>query len=233
MGQDETSRGSALPGFLIDRYRSWRVNRFEPNQAWYARLADDGQRPRTMVIACCDSRVDVANMFGAEPGDLFLVRNVANLAPPYRPDHMHHGTSAAIEYAVDFLHVAHIVVLGHGKCGGIAACREFCAGEADEALTQSTFLRSWTEILAPAYERAVAALDAAKDAPSEAAERRVALQRLLEHEGVRASLANLRTFPCVRKAVAAGRLTLHGAWLDISDGRLHAMAGPDAPFRPV
>lgn len=217
-----------MPTYLVERFRNWRTNRFEPDRVWYSRLAEDGQRPRAMVIACCDSRVDVNAMFAAEPGDLFIVRNVANLAPPYQPDHMHHGTSAAIEYAVNFLRVAHIIVLGHAQCGGVAACREFCSGAASEALATSTFLRSWTDIVAPAYQRALASIEAAPEA-----ERAARLQAAMEREGVRESLANLATFPFVRDAVAAERLTLHGAWLDIASGQLHATGAANGAFEVV
>ena len=122
--------GRPLPHYLIERYRGWRASRWEENRAWYARLAATGQHPRAMVIQCCDSRVNVAEMFGAEPGDLFIVRNIAALVPPHEPDHNHHGTSAAVEYAARVLNVAHIVVVGHSMCGGVHACHDMCAGKA-------------------------------------------------------------------------------------------------------
>jgi carbonic anhydrase len=123
---------SPLPSYLIDRYRLWHTQRFTDNRAWFARLASEGQRPRAMVVSCCDSRINAVEIFGAEPGDLFVVRNVANLVPPYNPDHQHHGTSAAVEYAVNVLKVAHIVVVGHSSCGGesgrLAALARPCCG---------------------------------------------------------------------------------------------------------
>ena len=127
-----------LPSYLTERYKGWVSSYFSQNKAWFARLAEEGQRPRAMVIQCCDSRVNAVAMFGAEPGDLFVVRNVANLVPPYNPDHQHHGTSAAVEYAVNVLKVAHIVVVGHSNCGGVHACHDMCAGKAPELDDSST-----------------------------------------------------------------------------------------------
>ena len=121
-----------VPNYFVERFRAWRSNRFEDSKAWYARLMSEGQRPRAMLISCCDSRLDTVSMFGAEPGDLFVVRNVANLVPPYAADHSHHGTSAAVEYAVTALKVAHIVVVGHSSCGGVKACHDMCSGAAPE-----------------------------------------------------------------------------------------------------
>lgn len=200
---------SPLPGYLVERYRAWHALRFSENRAWYARLAAEGQRPRAMMISCCDSRVNANEMFGAEPGDLFVVRNVANLVPPYSPDHEHHGTSAAVEFAVGALKVAHIVVVGHSGCGGVAACHDMCAGLAPELEQTSSFIGRWMDILRPGYERVAASV-------ADPAARRAAL----EHEAVRVSLRNLATFPFVREAVAAGVLTLHGAFVEIGTGAL-------------
>jgi carbonic anhydrase len=198
-----------LPGYLIDRYRSWHALRFADNRAWYARLANEGQRPRAMMVSCCDSRVNAVEIFGAEPGDLFVVRNVASLVPPYNPDHQHHGTSAAVEYAVGVLKVAHIVVVGHSNCGGVHACHDMCAGLAPELEEATSFVGRWMDILRPGYERV-----AARIAEPEA--RKAAL----EEEAVLTSLRNLETFPFVAEAVAAGLLTLHGAFVEIGTGAL-------------
>jgi carbonic anhydrase len=212
----------SLPTYLADRYRGWRAVRFEENRHWYQRLAEEGQRPRAMVVTCCDSRVDVAALFGAEPGDLFLVRNVANLVPPYEPDHMRHGTSAAVEYAVLALKVSHILVLGHSHCGGVEACLGMCSGEAAELMAETTFVGRWMSLLSPAYDRVAAA--------HETREHRL---RALEHESVLTSLRNLETFPFVRAAVEEGRLTLHGGWIDIADGTLHMFSTDDRQFHPL
>ena len=109
-----------LPAYLLQRYHGWKATTFAENEAWYRRLADEGQRPRAMVISCCDSRVHVTSIFGAEQGEFFIHRNIANLVPPYQPDGAQHGTSAAVEYAVTALKVAHVLVLGHSNCGGVA-----------------------------------------------------------------------------------------------------------------
>ena len=211
-----------LPGYLIDRYKGWRATRFEENRVWYARLANDGQRPRAMVISCCDSRVDTLAMFGAEPGDLFVVRNVASIVPAYNPDQAHHGTSAAIEFAVNDLRVAHIVVVGHSNCGGIEACHDMCAGKAPELEEETSFIGRWMDILRPAYEKI-------RDFE---ADRKTRL-RAMEQEGVLTSLANLETFPFVSSAVGNNLLTLHGAWIDIGEGAMHVYSHSAGGFKPV
>lgn len=198
----------ALPRYLIQRFEAWKNNSFEENSAWFARLASSGQHPRAMVISCCDSRLDTVQMFGAEPGDLFVVRNVANLIPPYAPDHDHHGTSAAVEYAVSALGVAHIVVVGHSNCGGVEACHDMCAGDAPHLNDGSSFIGRWMDILRPGYE-------VIGDEP----DRRTRLE-MLEKESVLVSLRNLRSFPFVRSAEEEGVLTLHGAWVDIGKGEI-------------
>lgn len=204
-----------LPKFLTDRFRAWKATRFVEDRVWYAQLAEKGQRPRAMVISCCDSRVDVQNMFGAEPGELFQVRNVANICPPYEPDHAHHGTSAAIEFAVTGLEVSMIVVIGHAQCGGVKAYLDRRDGGGEPGKGTS-FIDRWTDILAPAYERLPAASEAKNDAA------KAGRQRALEQQGVLNSLRNLMSFPFVREAVEAGKLTLHGAWFDIGEGAMHA-----------
>jgi carbonic anhydrase len=198
-----------LPSYLGQRFKAWRAGEFADNHSWFARLAEGGQHPRAMLIQCCDSRINAVQMFGAEPGDLFVVRNVANLVPPYSPDHQHHGTSAAVEYAVNVLKVAHIVVVGHSNCGGVHACHDMCSGKAPELEDASSFIGRWMDILRPGYEKVVAKVEGEAAQKSE-----------LEREGVLTSLRNLETFPFVRKAVADGVLTLHGAWLNIGTGDL-------------
>ena len=210
-----------LPGYLTERYKGWAAGHFAENKAWFARLATEGQHPRAMVIQCCDSRVNAVQMFGAEPGDLFVVRNVANLVPPYNPDHQHHGTSAAVEYAVNALKVAHIVVVGHSNCGGVHACHDMCAGKAPQLEESSSFIGRWMDILRPGYLRVVDRVDGEAAQKSE-----------LEREGVLTSLRNLETFPFVRKAVEDGVLTLHGTHLDIGTGELTVYT-PEDGFAPI
>ncbi len=160
-----------------------------------------------MVISCCDSRVHVTSIFGADQGEFFIHRNIANLVPPFNPDGDHHGTSAAVEYAVTTLKVAHLIVLGHSQCGGVAGCSAMCEGHAPELEEKTSFVGTWLNILRPGYERV-------RELP---AEERVAA---LEREAVVVSLENLLTFPFVREMVEAGNMTLHGLLTDIGEGAL-------------
>ena len=196
-----------LPSYLTNRYLGWRATTYEQNRPWYRRLAGSGQHPRAMVISCCDSRVHVTSIFGADEGEFFIHRNIANLVPPYNPDGDHHGTSAAIEYAVRNLKVAHVIVLGHSQCGGVAGCHAMCTGHAPELDDKTSFVGTWLNLLRPGFERV-------KDTPE--AERITALER----ESVLISLENLLTFPFVRAAVEAGDMSLHGLWNDIGEGTL-------------
>ena len=196
-----------LPAYLVQRFQGWRATAYQDNKAWYRRLAESGQHPRAMVISCCDSRVHVTSIFGADEGEFFIHRNVANLVPPFNPDGQTHGTSAAVEYAVTTLGVAHIVVLGHSNCGGVKGCHDMCLGLAPELEEKSSFVGRWMDILRPGFDR-VAHVPLA-DRP-----------RALEKEAVVVSLENLMTFPFVRKAVEGDMLTLHGLWNDTGFGGL-------------
>jgi carbonic anhydrase len=197
-----------LPAYLVQRYHGWRATTHADNRAWYRRLAQDGQHPRAMVISCCDSRVHVTSIFGADTGEFFIHRNVANLVPAYSPDGAAHGTSAAVEYAVRVLHVAHIIVVGHSNCGGVQGCHDMCSGAAPELEQASSFVGRWMDILRPGYDRVKDAGDRATQIAA------------LEREAVLVSLGNLMTFPFVRAEVEADRLTLHGLWTDIGEGGL-------------
>ena len=196
-----------LPSYLIQRYHGWKATTYAENRVWYRRLADEGQRPRAMVISCCDSRVHVTSIFGADQGEFFIHRNIANLVPPYAPDGDHHGTSAAVEYAVTALKVAHLIVLGHSQCGGVAGCEAMCTGHAPDLEDKTSFVGTWLNLLRPGFERV-------RDLPD--AERTTALER----EAVVVSLENLMTFPFVTAALEAGDMTLHGLWTDIGAGGL-------------
>lgn len=196
-----------LPTYLIQRYQGWRATTFAENSIWYRRLAEEGQRPRAMVISCCDSRVHVTSIFGADTGEFFIHRNIANLVPPYAPDGDHHGTSAAVEYAVTSLKVAHLIVMGHSQCGGVQGCHDMCSGHAPHLEEKTSFVGRWMDMLRPGYERV-------QDLPASDQ------LRALEKEAVLISLDNLMTFPFVRSAVEAEKLTLHGLWNDIGDGSL-------------
>ena len=196
-----------LPSYLVSRFHGWRATAYQDNRAWYRRLAEDGQRPRAMVISCCDSRVHVTSIFGADEGEFFIHRNVANLVPPYNPDGEYHGTSAAVEYAVTSLGVAHIVVLGHSNCGGVKGCHDMCSGLAPQLEEKSSFVGRWMDILRPGYQR-IADLPAAERVPA------------LEKQAVLVSLENLMTFPFVVQAVKDEMLTLHGLWNNTGEGGL-------------
>ena len=198
-----------FPGSLLDGYRSFRGSRYESERARYRSLAEHGQSPEVMVIACCDSRSGPETIFNAAPGELFVVRNVANLVPPYEPDGAHKSTSAALEFAVQSLRVRHVVVLGHGRCGGIRAALHPEAAP----LSPGDFIGKWMTLLGPA------ASEIADAGPLSVAERQTALERA----SVRHSVANLRTFPWVSSLEDQGRLHLHGAWFDIADGELWTM----------
>lgn len=187
---------------LIAGYRRFRAETWPRERARFEALAERGQRPRSMVIACSDSRVDPQMIFSAAPGELFILRNVANLVPPYAPDATCHGTSAAVEFGVRVLGVERIIVMGHALCGGIRALLDGAPPEAQD------FVAGWMGIAQRA--RAVALRCDTPEQQQEAG----------EHEAVRISLANLMTFPWVAEAVAAGRLSLHGAHFGVATGRL-------------
>ncbi|MHA3914201.1 carbonic anhydrase [Halovulum sp. GXIMD14793] len=210
-----------LPQFYIERYKGWHATRFAENKAWYTRLVNEGQRPRSMVISCCDSRVHVTAIFGAETGDFFIHRNIANLVPPFETGGGMHGTSATLEYAVTVLKVANIMVLGHSQCGGVAGCLDMCSGHAPELEDASSFVGRWMDILKDGYEKVKGIED------------RESQLRALEKEGVQVSLNNLMTFPFVRDAVDAGDLALHGLWHDIGTGMLEQLDGETGQFQPV
>ncbi len=209
-----------LPSYLVQRYHGWKATTYSENQSWYRRLADEGQRPRAMVISCCDSRVHVTSIFGADQGEFFIHRNIANLVPPYEPDGDRHGTSAAVEYAVTALRVSHVIILGHSSCGGVQGCLDMCSGNAPELEEKTSFVGRWMDILRPGYDRVIARNP---ENPAQA----------LEKESVLVSLENLMTFPFVTDAVDSGVLSLHGLWTDIGAGALEHYDSDQGAFVPV
>jgi carbonic anhydrase len=198
-----------LPEKLLSGYRSFMSGDYATQSKRYRDLAQTGQTPETMIIACCDSRAAPETIFDAGPGELFVVRNVANLVPPYTPDGEYHGTSAALEFAVQALKVKNIVVLGHGRCGGVAAA----LNPQFEPLSPGDFIGKWIDMLKPP------AAIVGDNKLMTAGER----QRSLERISIRFALANLRTFPYVKALEAEGNISLHGAWFDISSGELWVM----------
>jgi carbonic anhydrase len=198
----------ALPADLFAGYGRFRSTRYPAERQRYRRLEEDGQSPRTMVVACSDSRSGPETVFDASPGELFVVRNVAALVPVYEPDARSHAASAALEFAVLALGVRSIVVMGHGRCGGVAA-----AFDDATPLTATDFIGTWVASLRDLADE----LD-----PSDWADpaRR---HRALELRSIEQSIVNLRTFPWIRSREKAGSLTLHGAWFDIAMGELHGL----------
>ena len=205
---------------LIDGYRNFRTGAWSTQRERWSELAE-GQAPQVMVIACSDSRVDPTQIFDADPGEIFVVRNVAAMVPPFETTPGNHGVSAALEFAVQFLNVREIVVMGHGLCGGCKA-----------ALTQDLhgtqpgrggFIANW-----------IAMLDDVRDpiAAELGTEGRTA-ERAMEQAAVKVSLANLRTFPCVQEKEENGSLKLHGAFFAISDGVLHLLDETTGEFVPA
>ncbi len=207
-----------FPAFLLDGYKSFMSDRYDPEQGRYRELADQGQSPTTMIIACCDSRAAPETIFNAGPGELFVLRNVANLVPTFQPDGGQHGTSAAIEFAVNALEISNIVVMGHGRCGGIKAALAPDTGP----LAQGDFIGKWMSMLAPVSE-AVSKYTLLTDRER---------QTMLERFSIRNSIANLRTFPYVKRLEEEGKLAVHGAWFDISTGELWVMNTEGDFYRP-
>ncbi|MFG6567073.1 MULTISPECIES: carbonic anhydrase [Sulfitobacter] len=214
-------KAKALPSYLLQRYQGWKATGYAENQSWYRRLASEGQHPRAMVISCCDSRVHVTSIFGADQGEFFIHRNIANLVPPYQPDGNQHGTSAAIEYAVTALKVAHVIVLGHSSCGGVAGCAAMCRGEAPELEKKDSFVGRWMDILRPTFD----SVSSIKDKREQ--------ERQLEKLAVVTSLENLMTFPWLKEAVDKDELSLHGLWTDIGEGGLEHYLPELGAFEPV
>lgn len=214
-------RVKSLPPYLRERYQDWKDTSFPENRDWFRKLADEGQNPRAMVIACCDSRVAINSVFGQRTGELFVHRNIANLVPPYTPDGQHHGTAAAVEFAVKHLKVEHILVMGHSRCGGVAGCIAMCEGTAPEFELKESFIGRWLDVLRPAFGR-VASIENSDDR-----------QTALEKEGIHESLENLLGYPFVKAAVDADTLTLHGLWADLADMDLEAFDGTVRHFAPA
>jgi carbonic anhydrase len=198
---------------FIAGYRRFRTGTWRNERARFDALSKFGQRPRALVIGCSDSRTDPQMVFNAAPGELFVIRNVANLVPPYGPDDQPHGISAAIEFAVRALKIPQIIVMGHAMCGGIAALLNGAPAEV------SDFVGHWVGIAEPARRRAMAA----------PAERR---QDVCERESVRLSLDNLMTFPWIKSAIEADQLELHGCFFDIRSGILELL-GEDGDFHAI
>ncbi|WP_340268223.1 carbonic anhydrase [Sphingobium mellinum] len=206
---------------MLEGYRRFRNTGWTEQRERWDEL-NEGQSPRVMVIACSDSRVDPAQIFDTSPGEIFVVRNVAALVPPFETNPGRHGVSAALEFAVQVLKVSEIVVMGHGKCGGCKAALN--QGLKDAPPGEGGFIHSWIELLDDAREKVVERFgdDRSRNA-----------ERAMEQEGVKVSLANLRTFPCVRTKEKQGEIKLIGAFFAIADGQLHLLDETSGEFHPA
>jgi len=212
LAQLEIELGNEMINPLIDGFQKFRNDFFENNRGFFDRLVQRGQKPKIMVVSCSDSRVDPAILFDTRPGELFVIRNVANLIPPYAPDDGHHGVSAAIEFGVRDLKVDHIIILGHAFCGGIDALCSHHRKSSDanhvDPLAKREFLNSWVSIANPA----IAEIDVKNWQDS--------YQHDAERASIRNSVLNLDGFPWVTEAISAGRLQVHGWWFDMENGAL-------------
>jgi len=210
-----------LPERLISGYEAFLGGRFVREQDRFRHLASAGQTPRIMLIGCCDSRVSPEVIFDAAPGEIFVVRNIANLVPPYGPNDDLHGTSAALEFAVTVLGVEHIVVMGHAGCGGVRAFAHGEAAAAHTPLSQGDFIGKWISLIKPAAARI------APGAPSDEYIERLSFSSIIQ------GLANLRTFPWIAARERQGKLALHGAYFGIASGALLALDEGTGRFEPV
>lgn len=211
----------SLPSYLVNRYKGWKATAYADNISWFKHLATEGQHPRAMVISCCDSRVSAMSLFGADAGEMFLYRNIANLVPPKNDQGKYHGAPAAVEYAVTALKVAHLVIVGHSGCGGVKGCHDMCSGAAPEFEAPESLIGRWLDLLRPAYERT---------AEHAHCDHRL---REMEREGVLLSLENLMTYDFVREAVETDKLSLHGLWIDIASGTLEQFDPQSQKFAPI
>lgn len=203
---------------LINGYRNYCNGAYENNRGLISDLVAQGQRPEVAVIACSDSRVDPAILFQSDPGDLFMIRNVANLVPPMEEEGTYHGTSAALEFAVLGLGVKHVVVLGHAHCGGVRHMMESKPGSAT-----FKYVSPWVSMLSAAHRRVLATMRNADEATR---------TRACEQNAVLVSLENLTTFDWVRERVENGELHLHGWYIDIAVPELSAYDWESGQFKP-
>jgi carbonic anhydrase len=206
-----------FPDHLLKGHANFMSGRYARETARIRDLAAEGQHPSTMIIACCDSRAAPEMIFDAGPGELFVLRNVANLVPTYQPDGGQHGTSAGIEFAVKALEIENIVVMGHGRCGGIKAA----LAPNQKPLDAGDFIGKWMHMLGDLPNQIGPATLMTE------AERQTALERI----SIRNSIRNLRTFPYVAELEKEGKLAVHGAWFDISTGELWIMDSVSGDFQ--
>lgn len=217
MSTPTTRRPPVMPDFparLMEGYGAFKTGRLPRERERFAEMAEHGQKPEIMIVACCDSRVSPEVIFDARPGELFVVRNVANLVPPFRPDGELHGTSAALEFAVQALKVKHIVVMGHARCGGVHNyVQRLRSPTDDDALSPGDFIGRWMTLITPAAE----------SLPARAGESDHDYAERLAEVSIRNSIENLLTFPCISILHGSGKLQLHGAVFDVATGVLRVL----------
>ena len=201
-----TDKISPPPKFLIDKYKKWKSSEYVKNETKLRNLASFGQSPSTMVISCCDSRVHATSIFGADEGEFFIHRNIANLVPPYSLDGENHATSSAIEYAIKELKVKHLIILGHKDCGGIKYGHNL---HSDSANPNYEFINKWMGIILPAFNKIQKDVSVKKQINQ------------LEEESIKVSIDNLLNFPFVKKTIEDNNLLIHGLIHDIGSGNLH------------
>ena len=220
MPQHSLQTISPLPQDLTARFKDWQSHDYQEKRDFYETLGQ-GQSPHSMIISCCDSRVHSMSLFGGESGEFFIHRNIANMVPPYEADDGHHGTSAAIEFAVNHLKVSRLIIMGHSSCGGIKGGYDLCKHGDNSPIANTTFIKKWVKMAKPAYDR----LD-----PSGSEEAQIAA---LEKTSIMVSMENLMSFPFIRDAVAEDRLSLHALWHDIGAGQLHGYDAEKGEFAPL
>lgn len=196
---------NSLPEFLVNRYKDWKENIYSQKSAIYKKLALEKQSPKAMIISCCDSRVHATSIFGADEGELFIHRNIANLVPPFTEDGLHHGTSSAIEYGIKELKIPHLIILGHTGCGGIKSGHKIHSGQKN---TDYIFVNKWLNILLPAY--IIISKNISIDSQI----------KLLEEESIKISINNLLEFPDIKDSIKNNTLSIHGLIYDIRSGKL-------------
>ena len=212
------NKNNSLPEFLVNRYKDWKENIYSQKSAMYKKLALEKQSPKAMIISCCDSRVHATSIFGADEGELFIHRNIANLVPPFTKDGLHHGTSSAIEYGIKELKIPHVIILGHTGCGGIKSGHKI---HSDQINTDYIFVNKWLNILLPAY--IIISKNISIDSQI----------KLLEEESIKISINNLLEFPDIKDSIKNNTLSIHGLIYDIGSGKLKYLNRETNQFKVI
>lgn len=217
-----------LPKELKEGYQNFCRNYLVKEKKRYETLAEKGQKPHSLIIACCDSRTAPETIFETKPGEIFVIRNVANIVPPYEKIQEYHSTCAAIEFGVQALGIQHIIVLGHAKCGGIAACKQEYIDKNRKNITDDDAIGKWIELLKPAAEQV--------SVTNEETNRKLTdeeWQKELEQESIRQSVKRLEEFPYIKEKMKKQKIDLHGTWFDIANGELWIMNETNKKFEKI